>query len=70
VKELNYNSKEEALTALEKHVKVRNKMCGALWYNVINDECCKIANKCAELGADRNEITKILGEGIHVRRYE
>ena len=56
-------SKEEALDQLKKSVEVRNMMGGSMHWNMLNDECCEIANKCAELGVDRSELTDLLGEG-------
>ncbi|HYE80854.1 MAG TPA: hypothetical protein VEG39_01670 [Clostridia bacterium] len=67
-------SKEEALKIesldvlmdeLKEHVKVRNKMSGALYWNILNDECCSIANKCVNLGGDKQVISHILGPGSH-----
>ncbi|HBJ2612319.1 TPA: hypothetical protein LA742_000736 [Clostridium botulinum] len=61
--ELNGMLKEEALEQLKKSVSIRNQMGGAMYWNILNDECCEIANKCFLLGVDRSEITPLLGEG-------
>jgi len=57
---LNLDTKEALLAELKEHVRVRNKMGGALYWNVLNDECLQIAEKCLSLGCDREEIDKIL----------
>lgn len=56
-------SKEEALEQLKKSVEIRNQMGGALYWNILNDECCEMANKCLALGIDRSKISFLLGEG-------
>jgi len=58
-----YSLTDQALEELKSKVKLRDQMGGALYYNVLNDECCKLANKCVELGCDRNTIESILGLG-------
>lgn len=60
---LNKMSKEEVFEQLKQSVGVRNQMGGAMYWNILNDECCEIANKCLALGIDRSEITPLLGEG-------
>ncbi len=57
------NDKDELLEELRKHVGVRNKMGGAMYWNILNDECCEIANRCAAAGVDRDTIGDILGKG-------
>jgi hypothetical protein len=54
---------EQALDELRKRVNMRNQMGGALYYNILNDECCQLANRCANLGCDKAEVEKILGPG-------
>jgi hypothetical protein len=64
-KALELETKEELLAELKERVSLRNKMGGALYWNVLNDECCQIANKCLALGADRTEVGQILGKGTY-----
>ncbi len=59
---LETNDKDNLIKALKDRVSMRNKMCGNLWYNILNDECCQIANRCLELGADKSELDLILGQ--------
>lgn len=49
-------SKDEMIEALKKRIKLRNSMGGALYWNITNDECIELAQKCVNLGADINEI--------------
>jgi len=56
---LKLDTKESLLAELKEHVAVRSKMGGALYWNVINDECLKIAEKCLSLGCNRQEVGKI-----------
>ena len=51
------------LEELKSKVSLRDRMGGALYWNVLNDECCQLADKCVFAGCDRNDIRKILGEG-------
>jgi hypothetical protein len=52
---------EQALDELRERVNIRSRMGGALYYNILNDECCQLATNCARLGCNREEIKKILG---------
>ena len=52
-------TKEELLSELKERIRVRNQMNGALYWNIVNDECMEMAKKCLGLGADRQEIGKI-----------
>ena len=56
-------TKEELMVELKNHLKLRNQMGGVLYWNVVNDECMEIVKKCLSLGADRQEIGKILNGG-------
>ena len=60
---LELSEKDELMSELKEHVAVRNQMGGSLYWNVMNDECCAIATKCARLGCDRVEIGNVLGKG-------
>jgi hypothetical protein len=54
---------EIMLNQLKEKVALRDKMGGALYWNILNDKCCEIANKCLEAGCKRSEIEIILGQG-------
>jgi hypothetical protein len=57
---LKLKTKESLLAELREHVKVRNMMGGALYWNVLDEECFQIAAKCVFLGCDKKEISKLL----------
>lgn len=57
------DNKEKLLNELKSKVKIRNQMSGALYYNMLNDECCQLANKCLSLGCNREQVSEILGHG-------
>ena len=52
-------TKEELLSELKEHIKIRNQMNGLLHWNILNDECMEITRKCLSLGANRQEVGKI-----------
>lgn len=61
---MNENSTPEStIQSLKDKVNLRDKMGGAIYWNILNDECCQLANKCIELGCDRTEVSAILGLG-------
>jgi hypothetical protein len=60
------NQQTVALEELKEKVTLRDKMGAALYWNVLNEECCRLANKCRDLGCDENEIGLILGQGTYV----
>ena len=60
---LELSEKDKLMDELKEHVRVRDTMGGSLYRNVMNDECCAIATRCARLGCDRAEIAKTLGRG-------
>lgn len=51
---------DELITELRSMVSLRNKMCGAMWYNILNDDAYKIANKLYALEVDQKLIHEIL----------
>jgi hypothetical protein len=57
---------DAAMSELKEKVRQRDSMGGDLWWNVLNGECCIIANKCGQLGGDYQEIASILGEGTFI----
>ena len=54
---------EEGMQNLKKAVELRDKMGGALYYNIMNEDCCEIASIIVKMGGQRDEIGKIFGEG-------
>lgn len=55
-----FTTVEEGLKTLEQGVSLRNRMCGALYYNILNDDCIEIALKLATMGADRERVSLLL----------
>ena len=51
------------LKELKKKVELRDSMGGALYWNIVNDQCCELANKCLEAGVENSVIAGILGKG-------
>lgn len=55
---------EEGIEELKRMVSLRNKMCGSLYWNFHNEKCVEIANELSQMGADKEEIEDILGDGF------
>lgn len=53
---------EEGMQKLKDSVSIRNQMGGALYFNILNDDCCRIASKVLEIGGNREEIANLLGK--------
>lgn len=56
-----YETVNEGLEELKKAVSLRDKMGGALYFNICEDEYLKIADKLVSMGADKNTVAKIGG---------
>ena len=54
-------TKEEAIKLLKETAKTRDQMSGAMYFNMLNNDCCEISNKAKSLGADHNELVDIVG---------
>jgi len=52
---------EEGFEKLKSAVSTRDNMGGALYFNVCEENCLKIANRLVSIGADKNTIAKIGG---------
>lgn len=55
-------TKEQALELLKKQVSLRDTMGGALYWTLVNEDCCEVGDLCVKLGCDRNEIREIIGK--------
>lgn len=55
-----FDTIEEGIQKLKEGVALRNRMGGALYWNILNDDCMEIARKLRMMGADRGEIGNIL----------
>lgn len=62
-----FTTNEEGIEKLKEAVKLRDQMGGAMYWNIMNEDCCEIADKLSRMGADRDQISAILGVGTHSR---
>ena len=53
----------DAVIKLREKVNLRNQMGGSLYWNALNDECCKLADECISLGCTYSQISEILEYG-------
>ncbi len=58
--DIDFETIEEGIEKLKKAVELRNQMGGALFFNVCEEDCLKLANELAEAGADRGTMWSIL----------
>lgn len=52
---------DEGLDNLKKAVSLRDQMGGALYFNVMDGDCLRIADKLVSMGADKKVIAEIGG---------
>ena len=57
-----FTDKEAGLSFLKDAVTLRKSMGGALYWNIVNDDCNKIADRCLSYGATEEEVREILNE--------
>jgi hypothetical protein len=55
-----FETKEQGLEKLKETVAIRNNMGGALYWNIVNDDCLEIADKLFDMGVPSSEIQEIL----------
>lgn len=65
-KHLDFDTYEKGIEQLKAAVAIRDKMGGALYYNIMNDDCVEIANKIQSRFGRKAEIGDILGEGNYI----
>lgn len=56
---------EQGIEKLKESVSLRDQMGGAMYWNILNDDCCELARKLLDMGADRQTLSNILGAGTH-----
>lgn len=61
-----FETVEEGYKQLKEAVTLRDQMAGAMFWNLMNEDCCEIARNIAIKGGDIKLISSILGEGTHV----
>lgn len=59
----NFETVEDGLKKLEGAVSLRNKMGGALYWNILNDDCLEIARKLTGMGAEYSAVHALLNIG-------
>lgn len=55
-----FSTTEEGLEKLKKAVRLRNGMGGALYWNIMNDDCYEMSSRLLNMGVDRDVLTNIL----------
>lgn len=55
-----FTTVDEGLEKLKDAVKLRNQMGGALYWNILNDDCLAMAAKLMEMGVKQDELVKII----------
>lgn len=55
-----FSTAEEGLEKLKGVVSLRNQMGGALYWNIMNDDCLAMAAKLMEMGVEQDELVKII----------
>lgn len=53
---------EQGIERLKETVKIRDQMGGAMYFNILNDDCCQLASELVRRGADREIIHNIIGK--------
>ena len=56
----NFETEEDGMKQLEKAVSLRNQMSGALYWNILNDDCYEIAQKLVSIGTERSKVFALL----------
>lgn len=56
---------EDGIESLKQLVNLRDQMGGAMYWNILNADCCELANILQKRGADREVISEILGKNTH-----
>lgn len=59
-RQFDFSNKEDGLKKLKEAVELRNQMGGALYWNILNDDCMEIARKLEYMGADYSELVEII----------
>ncbi len=53
---------EEGITRLKQVVQTRDAMGGAMYFNIMNDDACELANQLLQRGADGTQLADIVGK--------
>ena len=55
-----FETKEEGIEKLKNGVSLRNQMGGALYWNIVNDDCIEMTEKLLCMGVEKSELQAIL----------
>lgn len=55
-----FTTEEEGLENLKKAVKLRDRMCGALYWSILNDDCIEIEMRLRGMGVKEETLKSIL----------
>lgn len=58
--EKDFETVEEGMKKLKDGISIRDKMGGALYYNILNDDCYEIAQKLVSIGVKQSEVFALL----------
>lgn len=59
-KDYEFSTKEEGLEKLKDAVRLRNQMGGAMYWNMLNDDCLMMSEKLMGMGVPRADLVDIL----------
>ena len=59
--DMDFQTNDEGIQKLKAAVNIRNQMGGALYFNICEDDCLKLADKLAAFGVDKGLIAEIGG---------
>lgn len=62
-KNLEFTTYEEGVAQLKDAVAIRDQMGGAMYWSILNEDCCEIANAIRAKYGRKEEIGQLLGEG-------
>ena len=52
---------EKGIEELKRAVDLRNSMGGAMYYNMLNEDVLRIADKLISMGAEKSQLESIMG---------
>ena len=58
--DIEFKTVDEGIEKLKDTVSIRNQMGGALYWNICNDDCLKLADNLIRAGAAYREVKEIL----------
>lgn len=59
--DINFGTIEEGIEKLKSAVGTRNQMGGAMYWNICEEDCLRLADKLSAAGADKQLIASIGG---------